>query len=74
MVEPALELPEPRPGERSAEMQAVALQHLAQVNEVYLRRYPGQWVVFERIWPPAGAQAESLPKREAGAAGSGGQG
>ena len=74
LVEPALELPEPRPGERTAEMQAVALQHLAQVNEVYLRRYPGQWVVFERIWPAADAQAESAPERETGAAGSGGKG
>jgi KDO2-lipid IV(A) lauroyltransferase len=53
MIEPAIELPQPRPGERRADIVPLALQHLAAVNEVYLRRFPGQWVVFERIWPPA---------------------
>lgn len=68
MIEPPIELPQPRPGERRGDGLAVALQHLAAVNEVYLRRFPGQWVVFERIWPVKTVEEQPATAVEADAA------
>lgn len=70
LIEPAIELPDVRPGGRRNETVAAALQQLAAVNEVYVRRYPGQWAVFERIWPDAREQAQEPPFAEAGEAGA----
>ena len=47
--EPPLELRST--GDRQADVRAGVAQW-ARVLETYVRRYPEQWTVFERLWPP----------------------
>ncbi|MBI4498115.1 MAG: lysophospholipid acyltransferase family protein [Chloroflexi bacterium] len=54
--EPPLDLPEGEGLERDPALVRTHVVRLAQIIESYVRKYPGQWVVFERIWPDATPQ------------------
>lgn len=49
--EPALDLPGGSNLDRDPAVVRTYVARLTQIVEGYLRNYPGQWVVFERIWP-----------------------
>lgn len=50
-LEPALDLPAASSLSRDPAVVRSGVLQLSRILESYLHQYPGQWVVFERIWP-----------------------